>query len=458
MVSTTCTNDQASAAGTARPASAPLHCDVLVMGGGPAGTTAATLLAERGWSVTVLEAEYHPRFHIGESLLPMNLPLLDRLGILDRVRTMGIHKPAADFTGAGEHEFQSFPFSLALGNAPDHAFQVLRSQFDAALFDRCREAGAVVLEGHRARRVSLADGGEHAVTVEQPDGDTVTCRCRYLLDASGQASVLARAQGWRQRDRQHAAVAFFAHFRDVPQRDQPWSGNISIYWFESGWIWMIPLRDGVTSVGAVCDASQARQRDSDIQAYYEQVLAGCPAAAERLRHGRRISPVRSAGNYSYCSSRQTGPGFALIGDAYTFIDPVFSSGVYLAMSSADALAPAIEHWLHGRHLRYRLAAFAYRRRIRRGIRAFKWFIYRFNSPAMAWLFAHPRNVLNVERAVVSLLAGDVYDNRRVRAHLLVFKVLFAVVSVIGRYRPELLKRPGRRQSKAYRHTAGSTLQ
>lgn len=428
-----------------------------MIGGGPAGTTAATLLAQRGWSVTVLEAQTHPRFHIGESLLPMNLPLFEKLGVLDAVRAMGVHKPAADFTAAGEHEFQSFPFSLALGDAPDHAFQVLRSEFDAALFQRCREAGAAVLEGHRVRKVSLTDGGEHTVTVERADCASLVWRCRYLLDASGQASVLARARGWRQRDRQHAAVAFFAHFHHVPRREEPWSGNISIYWFDGGWIWMIPLRDGVTSVGAVCDANQARQRGGDTEAFYQQVLAGCPAAAERLRGASRVSPVRSAGNYSYRSSRQTGCGFALVGDAYTFIDPVFSSGVYLAMSSADALVPAIEHWLHRRPMRYRLAAFAYRRRIRRGIRAFKWFIYRFNSPAMAWLFAHPRNVFGVERAVVSLLAGDVYDNRQVRTRLLLFKALFAAVSLIHRYRPELLRRAARRPGNTQQPTAGSAL-
>jgi 2-polyprenyl-6-methoxyphenol hydroxylase-like FAD-dependent oxidoreductase len=188
--------------------------------------------------------------------------------------------------------------------------------------------------------------------------------------------------------------------------------------------------------------SDEENQGSDIEAFFDSVLASCPAAAARLAQAERATPVRSAANYSYRSSRQTGPGFALAGDAFTFIDPVFSSGVYIAMSSADALIPSIEHWLEGRRLRYRMSALAYRRRVARGIRAFKWFIYRFNTPAMVWLFENPRNVLNVERAVVSMLAGDVYDRPGIRARLLVFKLLYATLTLVRRLAPgRLTDRP-----------------
>ena len=436
----------APASGAAR------ECDVVVIGGGPAGTTVAALLARRGRSVTLLEKGSHPRFHIGESLLPMNLPLFEKLGVLDGVRAIGVRKPAADFTGRNRHDHHTFPFANSLGRSPDHAFQVTRSEFDALLFDNCRSAGVLTLQEHAVKNVKPAARGWQEVQAESAPGNTVTWRCRYVVDASGQDSVLARQQGWRQRDRRHSAAAFFAHFRGVPARDGDEAGNISIYWFDHGWVWMIPLRAGVTSVGAVCESAFAKQRRAGgdenqresgggAQALLESVLAGCPAAAARLARAERITPVRSAANYSYRSSRQTGPGFALVGDAFTFIDPVFSSGVYIAMSSADALVPSIEHWLEGRRLRYRLATFGYRRRVGRGIRAFKWFIYRFNTPAMVWLFENPRNVLEVERAVVSLLAGDVYDAPAIRARLLVFKALYAAVSMIQRLAPGRISRP-----------------
>lgn len=414
-------------------------CDVIVIGGGPAGTTAASLLARRGWSVTLLEREVHPRFHIGESLLPLNLPVFETLGVLEEVEAIGVRKPAADFTGPGCHDHTTFPFAEALGSSPDHAFQVLRSELDHLLLQGCRRSGVTVLENVRADSVSAAGKGFHEVVAVSGDTEEhERMRCRFVVDASGQDSLMARQRGWRKRDRRHSAAAFFAHFADVPRRPAPWSGNISIYWFEGGWIWMIPLREGITSVGAVCDSAYARSERRGREDFFESALARCPAATNRLRGARRLSPVRSAANYSYVSSRQSGDGFALVGDAYTFVDPVFSSGVYIAMSSATMLVPLVDQWLRGARWRYRVAAVAYRRKVRKGVRTFKWFIYRFNTPAMAWLFGNPRNFLKVEQAVVSVLAGDVFAHRTLRMRLLLFKALYAVVAVVHRLAPSAL--------------------
>lgn len=438
-------------------------CDVVIIGGGPAGTTAATLLARRGWSVTLLEKDRHPRFHIGESLLPMNLPLLDELGVLTAVHGIGVHKAGADFTGAGRQDYHAFVFASALGTSPDHAFQVTRSEFDALLLENCRNAGATALESHRVRRARLG-GDSHEIDGEGPAG-LATWRCRYLIDASGQDGVLARQQGWRRRDRRHSAAAFFAHYRGVPAREGSKAGNLSVYRFDHGWIWMIPLRDGITSVGAVCAShlvrerraalqAEARDRGNDAAHFLDQVLTGCPAAAARLAGAERATPVRSAANYSYDSSRQTGPGFALVGDAFSFVDPVFSSGVYLAMCGARTIVPAVEHWLAGRKLRYRWSALVHRRRMRRGTRAFKWFIHRFTTPAMDWLFENPRNVFSLERAVVSLLAGDVWDSPAIRVRLVMFKGLYMLVATIQRLAPGLLSAAG---AQADPSTTGTRL-
>ncbi len=288
-------------------------CDVAVIGAGPAGTTAATLLARRGWAVTVFEKDRHPRFHIGESLLPMNVPLFERLDVLDAVRAIGVYKPAADFTGRNRRDHHTFPFANALGRSPDHAFQVVREELDLLLADNCRRAGASLLEDHRVARVELGGAGVQLLHVEHEGGVSVW-RCRYVVDASGQDTVLARQQGWRTRDRRHSAAAFFAHYRGVPPRAGAQAGNISIYWFEQGWIWMIPLKGGITSIGAVCGSEFVRARRNRAgsgtqEDLLEQVLAACPAAAERLAGAERTAPVRSAANYSYGCTRHTGAGF-----------------------------------------------------------------------------------------------------------------------------------------------------
>ena len=147
------------------------ECDIIVVGGGPAGATAGALLSSRGWNVTVFEADQHPRFHIGESLLPMNLPIFEQLGVLDGVKQIGTFKPGADFTIADKGAMhQSFPFNRALRDSPPHAYQVKRSELDALLLSNCREKGATVLENHKVTRIDLMANGRHRVQVESSDG------------------------------------------------------------------------------------------------------------------------------------------------------------------------------------------------------------------------------------------------------------------------------------------------
>lgn len=405
------------------------QCDVVIVGGGPAGTTAAALLSRRGWSVTLFERDSHPRFHIGESLLPMNIPILDELGVLDQVRQIGVLKPGADFT-TEQAEFQSFRFDTALRDSPTYAFQVRRSEFDALLFENCRAAGANALEGHCVTGVAFDK--THRVSVRAPDGEEQLWRCRYVIDASGQDTLLASQGRWRVRNAKHAAAAIFAHFEGVAGQSGSEPGNISVCWFDAGWMWLIPLTRGVMSVGAVCRPEYLKQRHGSRDEFLRETIERCPAALARCREARQVMPARVAANYSYFSRRQIGAGYAIIGDAFAFVDPVFSSGVYLAMSSATRIVPVVERWLNGEALAYRREARKYTRAVSRGLDTFCWFIYRFTTPAMRSLFERPRNVFKLQQAVISMLAGDVYDGGELRLRLALFKCVYTLTRLFGR--------------------------
>jgi len=401
--------------------------DVLIIGGGPAGSTFATLMQKNGRDVTLLEKDRHPRFHIGESLLPMNMPILERLGVLDTIEAIGVPKLGADFTlgnsGTGE---QTFYFRDALGDSPPQAFEVRRSEFDHALFQHARESGAHLVEGMRVTGVTPRVDGTHDVVAVDEQGESHQWHTRFLVDASGRDTFLSNSNGWKTRHPRHASAAVFGHFRGVARRPGEDQGNISLYWFEHGWIWMIPLRDDIMSIGAVCRPEYLKTRQGSLDDFLARTLDGIAETRERMLHATAELPAQATGNYSYLSKRMSGPGFLMIGDAYAFIDPVFSSGVYLAMNGAERGVKVAEAWLSGNRWQYARALRKFERDTRRGISAFSWFIYRFTTPTMSFLMGNPRNVLKVVQAVVSMLAGDVYSNREVRSRLLVFKTIYNV--------------------------------
>ena len=408
--------------------------DVFVIGGGPAGSTVSTLLARDGFRVVMAEKERHPRFHIGESLLPMNLPILERLGVAEQVAAIGVRKAGADFTlPDGDGGYRTFHFDRALGDSPGHAWEVRREDFDALLFRHARDHGVEAFEHCEVVDVAQEPDGSHRVTTRDADGETRRWRTRFLVDASGRDTLMARRRGWKRRNPAHSSAAIFGHFRGVRRRPGDEQGNISIYWFEHGWVWMIPLRDGLMSVGAVCWPEYLRQRGGrPVSEFLAETIALCPHAASRMADASSANEVRVTGNYSYTSRRMTAPGLVLVGDAFAFIDPVFSSGVYLAMNSAEQAVPLARQWLAGEHAAYQRSCRRYERRIRRGLGSFSWFIYRFTSPAMRQLFAHPRNTWQVEQAVISMLAGDVFRRGPVTARLALFRWIYRLVAA-GRW-------------------------
>ena len=418
-----------------------LQPDILVIGGGPGGSTVAALLARRGWRVLLLEKERHPRFHIGESLLPMNMPILERLGVLEQVRAIGVLKLGADFP-VDDGRYNVFRFDRALRGGSGYAFHVRRSEFDQLLFEHARSEGVDVRDGVRVDRIDFGDDGRPAC-VHAVAGDTaLQVRPRYVIDASGRDAFMGGKLGLKRRNRQHQSAAVFSHYTGVVRRPGDDAGNVTICRHEHGWIWFIPLRDGITSVGAVCSPEYLKQRRGETEAFMLRTLEAVPPARDRMQGAVRVAPVHVTGNYAYDCRRMSGPGWLLLGDAWNFVDPMFSSGVYLAMNSAEQAAPAIDAALR-EPAREAALMRDLERRLTRGLDEFKWFIYRFTSPTMKRLFASPRNVLQVEQAVVSMLAGDVYDARPVIWRLRLFRFIYAMTAL--RIAPDALRAWRRRR-------------
>jgi flavin-dependent dehydrogenase len=264
------------------------------------------------------------------------------------------------------------------------------------------------------------------VTARDLDGNEHAWEAGFLVDASGRDTFLSGKNGWKKRNPRHASAAIFGHFKGVQRRPGADQGNISIYWFDHGWIWMIPLQNDVMSIGAVCRPEYLKTRQGSLDEFLLQTLKSVAEVRVRLDGAEAIVPAQATGNYSYLSERVYGPGYLLIGDAYAFIDPVFSSGVYLAMNGAERAVGVAEAWLSGDRRAFARAARKYEADTRKGLGAFSWFIYRFTTPAMRFLMSNPRNTLQVVQGVISMLAGDVFDNRKVRLRLWVFRFMYSV--------------------------------
>ena len=400
------------------------ECDIMVIGGGPAGSAISTKLAKKGWKVVMLEKSHHPRFHIGESLLPMNLPILEDLGVLDQVEETAIRKYGAEFNSMTHDHKALYYFGGALDKNYPFAYEVKREEFDEILFRNAAKKGVDTHEGTRVTKVEFDKDKTSFIEAQDESNTLHRWHARFLVDASGRSTFLANKFGVKSRNKNHNSAAIFGHFEGAVRRTGKDEGNISLCWFEHGWFWMIPFKDGSMSVGAVCWPDYMNSRKTDVDQFLWETIALCPAVAERMKNAKLITPVTATGNFAYQANHMAGDGYIMVGDAFAFIDPVFSSGVLLGMNSGMRGADLVDSVLRDPDSASQQIR-EFDSTIRSGLKVFSWFIYRITQPAMRQLFMGDKTERNRnEAAVLSLLAGDLFRDLPIGRFLLRFKFFY----------------------------------
>ena len=333
---------------------------IAVIGGGPAGSTIATLLAQRGFDVQLYEATRFPRPHIGESLLPATIEALELSGAAEKVRSAGFTvKNGATMAWGANRELWTWYFRET-NKAQPHAYQVNRDEFDQLLLEHARDSGVQVHEDTGVQRVRF--DGDEAIGV---DVKGETRPVSYVIDATGQRSLIANQQDTKTWDEDFRNLAVYRYYRGGSHMPDDASGNILVESVNDGWLWKIPLKDHVSSVGVVADRDTATGaiRQHTLEGWFDGVIASSDYTSSFLTDAQPIGPCSATRDWSYETERFTGPRHCLIGDAACFIDPLFSTGVHLAIYSATIGAALVATTLKNPNLAL-LAAEAFERQYR----------------------------------------------------------------------------------------------
>ena len=380
--------------------------DVAIIGGGPAGSTAATLLAKAARRVIVLEREKFPRFHIGESLLPFSTQAFDRLGVREKLDRTFLPKFGAEIVAACGTKGVKFYFKDGFRTRRDRAYQVTRSEFDKLLLEHSRENGAEVREETEVKKIAFEED-RVKIDIETSDGARSIIESRYLLDCSGRQTTLGNFFKLKKSYDHLQKFSVFAHYENVDRGEGIDGTLIRMVRGLDRWFWMIPLTPTRMSIGVVMDTTTYRAMKLPAEAALEKCIGEQPMVLERMTRAERVSPVYSAGDYSYRNARLFGDRWLLAGDAAGFIDPVFSSGVFLAIMSAEKAADALDEVLNDESKKRRLFK-DYSRRVNYVMDVYLTFVtswYR-RSKEFTEVFLNPTETLQLAPAVNAVLAGN----------------------------------------------------
>ncbi|MEA2750172.1 MAG: hypothetical protein QOI41_4315 [Myxococcales bacterium] len=407
--------------------------DVVIVGGGPGGSICATRLAQGGANVVLLEKAEFPRFHLGESLLPQSLPVLEAVGVLDQVEATFIQKYGARFHDDALGRKDRFSFDGAWRNERDHSFEVERSKFDKVLLDHARSQGVDVRQPWSV--TGAVREGERVVGVlaNAPDGTDARFDAKYVVDASGRDALFAHAARSTEKIVDLDQTAIFAHYTDVARPEGKLAGDIDIVIFRESptarpnWFWMIPFKDGITSVGAVVSKSWIKnhrakldqdvvaKHGDEVTALFHAAVNESRSATELLAGSTMVWPrCQSAADFSYRVRELVGEGWLAIGDAGGFIDPLFSTGAHIAMCGGKAAADTLLELLalpgDARAADEAKKLAAWETMLRNGAETFILAVQAFYAgPLMEAIFAENKHNA-LRRSITSLLAGDVFTD------------------------------------------------